>query len=483
MAISKSRIKTEKLVEESKESKNSSGSSNSSSSMSISDVEPSGLTDLLPAGFTQFSNFKDLSKLASKDIKSVYSQIDRNLTLKNLGDFRAGLNTPTNFNANPVNRTLGLFSNLLCGDGQGIDFRLRDIFKALEYEFGFLNNNLCGRLKLRNPTDAFLNSIDNLRKDYNALINLDKRILKNLQTGVNRFIKNLGLPRNLSKCMLDNALSNMIIKNRQIVPPGALNNLKKSLNPSICKKSDSGVPGYNRTLEKTKVTPILSGLSKYDEETMYAFITAILKDKTISNDIIMEVLVSLVGQKENIDVYKLLILIAYTRVSPLIDTMLQGDDLQSLTNNIHRQPNQGDPILDKILDANDKNTTLEPSSVIVINRPSSKTDMQLALDVDSSFILDIMDNDVLTGSSDPEKDFYRTVNLLKIADARFIPERSILNMGENKTLKNLAVAGSEAKPYTSSKKENDPEYVEVDGVQYLKVYDTISLMDQVSGTL
>lgn len=483
MAISKSRIKTEKLVEESKESQSSGTPSSGQSSMSTSDIEPSGLTDLLPAGFTQFSNFKDLSKLAAKDIRNIYKKADKSLTLKNLGDFRQGLKNPENYNANPVNRTLGLFSNLLCGDGKGIDLHLRDIFKALEYEFGFLNNNLCGRLKLRNPTDAYLNSISNLRKDYNAFINLDKRILKNLQTGVNRFVKNLGLPKNLSECMLDNALSNMVIKNRETISPGAINNLKKSLNPSICKKSDAGVPGYSRTIEKTKVTPILSGLSKYNEETMYAFIIAILKDQTVANDIIMEVLVSLIGQKDNVDIYKLLILIAITKISPLVDTALQGNDIESLTNNIHRLPNVGDPILDKILNANENNTIIQPESLIIINRPISRTDMELALDVNTDFILDNMEDDILIGSSDPEKDFYRTVNLLKIADPRFVPEKSVLNMGENKTLKDLALAGSEAKPYKSSKKENDPEYVVVDGIQYLKVYDSISIMDQVAGTI
>lgn len=480
MAVSESRIKTEKLIESSQEGA-SGGSSGLTTPSSISDLEPEGLTDLLPSSFSQFSNFKDIMNILAKDVKSLYAQINNTLKIPSLGDFENGLNNTLNRNSNPINQTLGIFHAALCGDSDGIDFHLRDLINALDYDFGFLNWNICGRQKLRNPVDVIFNSVDNLRKDYNALANLGPRIMKNLQTGVNNFIKGMGLPKNLEACMLDNALSKMKIEKATGIPPGALKNLKDALNPDICKRSNSGVPGYTRTTEKAKVTPLVTGLVNYNETTMYAFHGSVLNTDQVTNDIVMEVLCESIKEKDSTTLFKTLQLIAFTKAVSVGSARVTGDNVMSLTYNLHQSPGATDSILDSIITANQDETKLDPIKTVSKKRTSNSADMNLALNVNASTVLKHMKDDLVTTAKDPEKKFYQAVNLLKIADPKFTPEEFTLNLSECESIRDLAIQGGLSSTYTSNKKPLEKDTEEIDGVTYIKVRNDITLMDQVIG--
>lgn len=498
MAVSESRIKTEKLIESSEAGASGGvGSSGMTSPSGIMDLEPEGLTDLLPSGFSQFSNFKDLMNVLSQDVKSIYKQINDMLTPPSLSDLVNGLNSPLNRNANPVNSTLGIFHAVLCGDGKGIDFHLRDLINALAYDFGFLNWNICGRQQVRNPVDVMLNSVDNMRKDYNALVNLGPRTLKNLQKGVNSFIKNLGLPKSLEACMLDNALSNLKVQNLEGIPPGALDNLRKALSPDICKRSNDGVPGYSRTVEKTKVKPLVTGLVNYNEETMYAFQGSILASNQVSNDVVMEVLSDSIKAKDSDKLLKTLQLIAFTKITVVQDygflsTSSTGVDgvetytakstsIATTTYNAHKVRNGKEVILDEIIQCNESDVTCSPLSVVSKARTVSQSDMKLALDVNANVVLTHMKDDLVSETKDPEHKFNQVVQLLKIADPKFRPEEASLNIGENESIRALAEEAGKRSTYKSTKQQQNQDYEIVDGIKYIKVYNDISLMDQVIG--
>lgn len=480
MAISESRIKTEKIIESS-EAGASGNTSGLTTPSSLSDLEPEGLTDLLPSSFSQFSNFKDIMNVLAKDVKGIYGQINNTLKIPSLGDFENSLNNTSNRNANPVNQTLGIFHSALCGDGEGIDFHLRDLINALAYDFGFLNWNICGRQKLRNPMDIVLNSANNMRKDYNALVNLGPRVMKNLQKGVNNFIKGMGLPKNLEACMLDNALSKMKIEKVDGIPPGALKNLKDALNPDICKRSNSGVPGYTRTTEKAKVTPLVTGLVNYNETTMYAFHGSILGTDQVTNDIVMEVLCDSIKEKDSTTLFKTLQLIAFTKATAVGTARLSGTDVMSLTYNLHQSQGSSEDILDSIITANEGQSKLDPVKTVSVKRSSSDADMNLALNVKAETVLNHMKDDLITTSKDPEKKFYQAINLLKIADPKFNPEEASLNISECVSIKDLAVQGGLNSTYKTNKKPLEKDTEEIDGITYIKVRNDITLMDQVIG--
>lgn len=481
MAVSESRIKTEKLIEASEEGASGGISGGMSSPSSIMDLEPEGLTDLLPSSFSQFSNFKDLMNMLAQNVKSVYGQINNALKIPSLSDFANGLDLPLNRNANPVNQTLGIFHALLCGDSKGIDFHLRDLINALAYDFGFLNWNICGRQQLRNPVDVILNSADNMRKDYNALINLGPRTMKNLQKGVNNLIKGLGLPKNLESCMLDNALSNMKIKNLDGIPPGALNGLKKALSPDICKRSNSGVPGYSRTLEKTKITPLVTGLVNYNEETMFSFQGAILDSNQVSNDVVMEVLSDSIKNQDSDTLFKTLQLIAFTKITEVKDYSLNNDTITSSTYNIHKVKNGTEAMLDEIIQCNEDGTTSTGKAITKKTRVTSSADMNLALDVNANTILKHMKDDLVSDVQDPEKKFDQVIKLIEIADPKFVSEESAMNIGENESIRLLAEEACACKTYKDNKQQQDKDYIDVDGIRYIKVNNDITLMDQVVG--
>lgn len=471
MAVSKSRIKTEKIVENNKNSSTGAGSTGAPDIAMVMDLQPKGLTDLLPINITQFSSLKDITSFFASAIDKFTGNVNKSLSVPSLADLRKTLSNDHNLNQNTVNATLGVFEALLCGSDDSLDFNLDDLLKALDYKFDFLQSwNICGRQGLKNPVDTILKSINNIEKNMcnltNTLMNLDKRLLNNLQKSVKKLIKSLKLPKDLENCMLDNALNNMNIKYRKGITPGMSNQLRDALTPSVCKKSDSGVPGYSREVVRASYTPLVSGLQNYDRKTMYAFTGALLGSKDIDNAIMLDVLTSCIDGNENSNTLKILEMIAFLKIVPYVSTATNSTTLPNLTNNIHRVDNSDEIILDTILTATESETTIDPiKTVAQPQSPASMANMAAVSEVSYEDILKTMTDDTST-STNPTKDFNNTLKLIQVVDKSFVPNQNVMKIAKCEPIGNLAMMSMHSKNVSniiySTKEVNNVEYINVD---------------------
>lgn len=520
MAITQSRIKTEKLIEASSQSSSSGASSSGlSSASSITDLEPKGLTDLLPSNISMFSSYKDIIASLASSINAITGNINRLLTPPSIQDLRKKFGDGHNLNQNPVNIALGIFEAAFCGDGEGFDLGLDDLLKSLDYKFDFLKPyNVCGRQKVRNPMDVLIKSVDNMRKDFNTIINLDKRLLKNLQTQVNNFIKKSKLPFDLQNCMLDNALSNMVVNYREGIPPGAMKSLENALNVNVCKKSDKGVSGHSKTLQRTAITPIVSGLPTYDRTSMYAFQAGILNNEEVDNILVMEALVNTIKEEPNPNTIKTLELIAFTKIVPYVNNIscsqevvvgggntggtgggsgsvvpgtpstggstttqvqtktnssLSGTSIQKLNETLQSTANASDLILDNIINAHKDGNKIETKDIVNVVPPLPTGTINSSCQVDGNHVLSIMTDDVST-TTNPKKDLENVVELIKIADPSFVPEENISSFSNCSTTSYLA-----RETLKSETKTPRTELTYVDGIEYLKINDDVSLTEKI----
>lgn len=493
MAITQSRIKTEKLVEASAQSSSTGTTTSGTTSVStITDLEPKGLTDLLPSNISMFSSYKDIISSLASSINAITGNINRLLTPPSIQDLRKKFGDGHNLNQNPVNIALGIFEAVFCGDGEGFDLGLDDLLKSLDYKFDFLKPyNVCGRQKTRNPMDVLIKSVDNMRKDYNTIINLDKRLLSNLQKQVNNFVKKSKLPFDLQNCMLDNALSNMVINYREGIPPGAIKSLENALNVNVCKKSDKGVSGHSKTLQRTAITPIVSGLPTYDRTSMYAFQAGILNNEEVDNVLVMEALVNTIKEDPNPNMIKTLELIAFTKIVPYVNNIsgseetiggttetktissLSGTSIQKLNETLQSTTNASDLILDNIINAHKDGNKLETRDVVNVIPPLPTGTINSSCQVNGSHVLSIMSDDVST-TTNPKRDLNNVVELIKIADPSFVPEDNISSFSNCSTTSYLA-----RETLKSETKRPRTEIAQVDGIDYLKINDDITLTEKI----
>lgn len=476
MAVSKSRIKTEKIVENNKKSSAGAGASGTPDIAQVMDLQPKGLTDLLPTNITQFSSLKDITSFFASAIDKFTGNVNRALSVPSLAEMRKTLSNDHNMNQNTVNATLGVFEAILCGSDESLDFNLDDLIKALDYKFDFLQSwNICGRQGIKNPVDTILKSVNNIEKNMckltNTLINLDKRLLNNLQHSVKKLIKSLKLPKDLENCMLDNALNNMNIKYRNGITPGLANQLRDALTPSVCKKSDSGVPGYSREIVRASYSPLVSGLQNYDRKTMYAFAGALLGSDEVDNAIMLDVLTSCINGDENKNTLKILELIAFLKIVPYVSTASNSTSLSNITNNIHRVDNSEEIILDSILEATESQTTLDPIKVVTAPKTTiSMANMEAVSKISYEDILTTMKDDT-SASINPEKDLNNTLKLIQIADKTFDPSKHVIKIAECESIGNLAIMSMHSKNVANTIYSQ----TDVGGIQYTDVDEELTL--------
>lgn len=478
-------IKEQKEVEEARSkspddtTKPSTGSDTkteaSEKSQVSTETQPKGVASKIPPRVASRSSFRDLSRMGAKSIKHYTKLVNKYASMpfdkKTLSNWIASTNS--NWNANQVNEVLSVIQNVLCGDHDSWVFDADAIINALDFKLDFLESwNICGRQKMWNPVDTLLKTISNIEKTLDSLKSWDRRFLGNLQNTVNKFIQNLGLPTDLTKCIVEKANMNFNTNARDGLCPGLFNKIRGFLSADICKRSDSGVSAYAKPLEKAAMTPFVSGLVNYDRTTMYTFFTAILSNPKVDKGLVLEILNGCIDDQPSTNVAKLLELIAYLKNVTILQSTMVGTTIGGINQQLQKVDNIEDIILDQVLNANETGTKINTSDILSI-KPTSY-DLEGISIADSTLILKSMEDD-FSDSKDVTKDFENIIKLIKIADKRFIPEKQIPQIADCKTLAYLADKSSK-----TSYKSITTSTERIDGIDYLKIEDELSLADKVT---
>lgn len=488
MAISENRIAMEKIIEENKNNNdisssstsNNSGTGNSSPSLSksSSDKEPGGLIANLPSSLVQFSSFKDLSQFAAGKINNLKSDINVALRIPNIDDLLQMTSKMGNVNGLIINKALGVFKSVMCGDGNGIDFGLDKLLMALDFRFEFLRDyNVCGRQQLRNPIDVLLKSERQIVNFVNGIKNIDKKLLKNFLSAADRFVLTNKLPIDLKNCSSYKALQDFANDLRDGMSTGNFKHLQDIFNNKICSASEKGIASTPKVVTKAAATPYITNMAKFDKASMYSSMTSILNNSNMERDIILDIVCGNVVKKENDkNTIKNLELIAYTKVvgalnqpkKPTGDVLGTNDFLQNTNGSTEK-------VLENILNAHEQNKNLTTNEVLELNTASKESsDMLLVGHVDAKDIICNM-KDETEKSQDPIKDFNNLMSLLEIADEKFNPKKAIDVLNLSKSVKDLAIKGSQ-----SNEKTFTTNVIQVDNVNVYEVDSTLNTMDYVN---
>lgn len=376
----------------------------------------------------------DKSNKAIREANNKYKKAVRdtmsNLTPEKLIDAMGG---GPNKNTMAINKGLGVFKDILCWDGDLSFLSLAELLNLLNFNFDFLLSwNICGRQGLVNPLDKLLRSISMLEGQINELKNLDKRLLNNLKDSINGFIRNSGLPQNLANCMLNSSFLSNAESYRSKTSLEGLRDVAKFLNADICKKSDEGIPAKVNEVEKTAMTPFVSGLAGYPKETMYACTISLVTNPEINPNLVISALMSSYIDKENPNTVALLEMIALVKAITLNGSMTlpNNNKIGDLNNVLINSSGSSDAILDKALESIESQTTVDKKELL----STVDTDGYIHIpDLNPEVVLKNMADDV-SSSPYPDKDLEKIKKLLGIAMPNFKPENYIGYLSESKTL-------------------------------------------------
>lgn len=487
MAISENRIAMEKIIEENKSGTTSSGNPSDNSgtgntaptlTKSSSDKEPGGLIARMPSSVTQFSSFRELSQFAAGKINDFKADINTALKIPNIDDLIKMTSGLDNVNGLIVNKALGVFKSVMCGDGRGIDFGLDKILMALDFRFEFLRDyNVCGRQQLRNPIDVLLKTEKQFVDFANGLKNIDKKLLKNFLAASDKFVTTNKLPIDLKNCSSYKALQNFANDLRDGMSTGNFKHLQNIFNNKICSSSEKGIASTPKVVTKAVATPYVTNMTKFDRDSMYSSMTSILNNSGMERDILLDITCGNALKKENSkNTIKTLELIAYTKVVGPLNQPKQPDGNITGTNDyLQNNSNSSDKILDNIINAHEQQKNLSTSEAIDLGLTNKEsTDMLLVGQLDAKDVICNM-KDKTDDSQDPIKDFNNLMSLLEIADEKFKPNKAIDVLNLSKSIKDLAVNGSK-----SHEKQFTTNIIQVDNVSVYEVDSTLNTMDYVN---
>lgn len=392
------------------------------------------------------SSFSEAKKQMVQDINNAKKEMNKalsNLTPEKLVEAMGG---GPNKNTAAVNKALGVFKTVLCWDGN-IDFSIQDLINALTINFNFLKTwSICGRQGIQNPLDNLLRSISRLENELNQLKNLDKRLLNNLKSAVNGMIKNLGLPKNLVDCMLNNSFLQTAEQYRGKSSLDALRQLAHFLNPDICKKSDEGVPAEVKAVKKIAMTPFVSGIANYPRETMIASLISLITSDKIDATLVVAALAESYVDAENPNTVKLLEMMAIIKAMQLSTGTTTTDKIGGINNLLINSTGSADSIIDAAITSVESDTKL------------NKNEMLSKVDSDSYFYVPELKPDIVlknmaddfSESADPSADLEKIKKLLAIAMESFKPEENIGYLSQSSTIGTLL-------SYTEPNKKKDFE--------------------------
>ena len=262
----------------------------------------------------RFDSIKDSD--AVKQIKSLSDKAGSTIEglNKRVGNVVGNITGLLTNTSNTINGELSLFQNVACTNIDPLDIRLGNYFSSLSNALNFrINSNMCNGCVGANPIGSILKSITNGDGLSSVIPGLKSDILDGyFNNKVNSIVNQLGIPSDISRCMLEGSSSRFNRSNY-----GGYGSLRSRLDlaamvrGSVCGTtpiSKSSMLGSNNTLNTYVASTMVDKLSRYNYEAGAGILIKAIENGSLSREDVLNGLVDSINNDRHNILKKLQIL-------------------------------------------------------------------------------------------------------------------------------------------------------------------------------